>query len=108
MFATGPLVKLEGENKWRYRDWIKGEDGEKFWSVGFIPYENVVDVNWDGDKYYNYPHVFCHFDGQRKQPYERVAYCQKFELDGVPYFREIVESMQVHKASRKFRLKYFG
>lgn len=69
--SIGELVSI-GEDKWRYRDWLKGEDGEKFWCIGFIPYEGIVDVDWEGDKYYDYPHVVCHFDQTHKQPYERI------------------------------------
>jgi hypothetical protein len=41
----GELVSI-GEDKWRFRDWINREEGETFWLIGFIPYENVGDVNW--------------------------------------------------------------
>ncbi len=47
--SIGELVAT-GEDKWRYRDWLKGEDGEKFWCIGFIPYEGIVDVDWERDR----------------------------------------------------------
>lgn len=105
--SIGELVSI-GENKWRFRDWINGEDGEKFWCIGFIRYEDIVDVDWDGDKYYNYPHVFCYFDKKRKQPYERVMLCREWKFDKISHFTEVVDMETVRKVSQKYRLKYFG
>lgn len=105
--SIGHLVSV-GEDRWRFSDWAKGETGDKFWSIGFIPYENVIDVNWEGDKYYDYPHVFCHFDLIRRQPYERVVFCEEWEFDGTPHFREVIDAKIVRKTSKKYGLKYFG
>jgi hypothetical protein len=44
--------------------------------TGFIPYENIEMIDWDGDDYYPYPHIYCYFDLKSK-PYERLAYCEK-------------------------------
>lgn len=105
--GIGELVSI-GEDKWRYRDWLKGEKGEKFWCIGFIPYENIFDVDWDGDKYYNYPHIFCYFDQIRKQPYERIVLCREWKFDKTSHFTEIVDIETVRKASKRYGLKYFG
>jgi hypothetical protein len=105
--SIGELVSI-GENKWRFRDWIKGEDGEKFWCIGFIRYEDIVDVDWDGDKYYNYPHVFCYFDQKRKQPYERIMLCSEWKFDKISHFTEVIDMETVRKVSQKYGLRYFG
>ncbi|MBM3092229.1 hypothetical protein GFB56_15595 [Ensifer sp. T173] len=105
--SIGELVSI-GEDKWRYRDWLKGEDGEKFWCIGFIPYEGIVDVDWEGDKYYDYPHVVCHFDQAKRQPYERIMLCREWKFDKTSHFTEVVDIETVRKASRKYDLKHFG
>lgn len=105
--SIGKLVSI-GEDKWRYRDWLKDEDGEKFWCIGFIPYESIVDVDWNGDKYYDYPHIVCHFDQSKKQPYERVMLCREWKFDKTPQFTEVVDVQTVQKSSKKYGLKYFG
>jgi len=46
----------------------KGERGdEKLTFSGFVPYENIESVDWDGDQYYSYPHIYCYFDGKDGQ-----------------------------------------
>jgi hypothetical protein len=35
-------------------------------------------------------------------------FCQKWDFDGTPHFRELVDADNVRKASRKYKLKYFG
>jgi hypothetical protein len=29
--------------------------------IGLIPFENIETVDWEGDEFYNYPHVYCFF-----------------------------------------------
>lgn len=54
--------------------------GEKVALVGAIPYELIESVNWDGDDYYNKPHIFCHFD-YKGEPYEEVFYATEGRLE---------------------------
>ena len=107
ILSIGELISI-GEDLWRFRDWLNGEKGEKFYCIGFVPYENIVDVDWKGDNYYDYPHIYCFFDLKRRQPYERVMLCTQWDFDGVPQYREVVKIETVKKTSRKFGLRYFG
>jgi hypothetical protein len=85
----------------RYADESRGEKAEiNLMVTGYIPYENVESVDWDGDKYYDYPHVYCYFDFNG-EPYERVGFCEKRELDGHEYFTELADYKAVRKLSRR-------
>jgi len=41
--------------------------------IGNIPYDSIVAIDWDGDEYYNFPHVYCEYTFAG-QPYEEVWY----------------------------------
>lgn len=58
----------------------KGDEGTKVILVGAVPYESIESVNWDGDSYYNKPHIFCHFD-HNGQPYERMYYATQNRIE---------------------------
>ena len=66
--------------------------GQKVMLLGAVPYESIVSVNFDGDHYYNKPHLYCHFE-HTDGPYERLFYGEEFQLDpGLPkHYREIAE-----------------
>jgi hypothetical protein len=68
--------------------------------TGYIPYENIESVDWDGDRYYSYPHVYCYFN-YKGEPYERVAFCQQRTLDEYVYFTDIEDYKKVLKRSKK-------
>jgi hypothetical protein len=70
--------------------------------TGFIPYENIEMIDWDGDQYYSYPHLYCYFDF-KGEPYERIAYCEKRNLDEHIYYTEIVEYYSVLKLTKKLK-----
>lgn len=50
-------------------DWIK----INALTVGNIPYDNIVDIDYEGDEYYRYPHIYCEFSNLG-EPYEEVWY----------------------------------
>ena len=42
--------------------------------VGRIPFHVVSEVDWSGDEYYSFPHVYCEFPmKQHSQPYEEIV-----------------------------------
>ncbi len=101
------LVKDATTGRWRHVNALGGERGKYFVCIGFVPYEMVDNVDWHGDQYYDYPHVFCYFDGWKEQPYERIAYCEEWEFDGITHYREILDYKDVVKESRRHGLKVF-
>lgn len=84
---------------------VRGADGRKVILLGELPYEAIESVNFDGDKYYNKPHIFCHFD-YSGEPYRRLFYGEEFRLyPGSPWhYSEVAE--YVHK--RPTLLEKFG
>jgi hypothetical protein len=56
----------DGDGRWRYPDYKHGEKGDiNLILIGYVPYENIESVDWEGDEYYGEPHIYCHFDPQR-------------------------------------------
>src|SRR6185503_8446149 len=52
---------------WRYSNYKSGEKPDiNAFLVGRIPFERIVTVDWDGDEYYGFPHVYCRFASKRK------------------------------------------
>jgi len=45
-------------------------------TLGYIPYDNIVDYDMDGDEYYIYPHLFCDFVNVH-DPFEKIGYAMK-------------------------------
>jgi hypothetical protein len=73
--------------------------------TGYIPYECIERVDWDGDHYYSEPHIFCYFDQHRKQPYERVSFCERRGAANWEYWKEISDYYSVRKTSKKLGVK---
>lgn len=41
--------------------------------IGNVPYDSVVAIDFDGDEYYHFPHLYCEFSFSG-QPYEKIWY----------------------------------
>ncbi len=72
--------------------------------IGFVPYEQIEHVDWEGDEYYGFPVIYCHFDASRRTPYQRLAYCVSRTLEHPngdrEWWHEIADADEVHKSSR--------
>jgi hypothetical protein len=114
-YHRGILVGLrfgslkECPDGYRLRDYINGEEGDiKLFLVGEIPFKSIETVNMDGDEYYPYPHIFCHFD-HNGEPYERLFFCEEIsKTNGHPYYKEIVSYESVMINSKAFGLDTFA
>lgn len=42
-------------------------------TLGCIPFENIIEYDYDGDEYHPFPHVFCDFVNPT-DPYEKIRY----------------------------------
>jgi hypothetical protein len=90
----------------RMADYKNGEKGDiRVMLIGYVPFENIESVDWREDEYYTFPHLYCYFDAHRRVPYEKVAFCEKRELDGFPYYSEVASYPAVRKRSRKRGLR---
>ena len=96
------------KNEWRWTNRKAGENGElKVILIGYVPFENIESVDWDGDEYYGYPHIYCYFDARRKEPYERLAFCEEKEVNGIPFYTEVVDYEKARKLSKKRGIEHF-
>jgi len=109
-FQWNKLVQV-GEAEFRFLDHDNDsqeakDHAIKVLQIGMIPFENIQDVDFAGDEYYNYPHIYCHF-ANKGGPYERVAYFTQNKLfeDSLPYHTEVVEAKAVRDTSRKLGMK---
>jgi hypothetical protein len=102
MVALGRKELVTDGNGLRYTDRQGGEKGETtLMLTGFIPYENIENVDWTGDNYYGYPHVYCYFD-MKATPYERLAFCKSNDsTNGREFFTEVADYEAVRKLSKK-------
>jgi hypothetical protein len=99
---TSRLVFEESEGMWRKSAQDEEEGSIIAYLVGFVPFENIESVDFEGDEYYSFPHVICHFD-KKRQPYERLAYCEAKTLDEKRFFyTEIATWNAVNLTSAKF------
>ncbi len=80
------IKRDEGDN-WHFTD--HKDTGEKVlaYPVGRIPFDLIEYVNWDGDEYYNFPHIYCHFKAFKGQPYESIPFYTRHE--GSDYLFEV-------------------
>lgn len=106
-YHRGVLLGL----KWTYIEQVDGkwqevnktETALKVALLGEVPFEAIESVNFDGDQFYNKPHIFCHFD-YKGEPYARLFYGEEFQLDpGFPYhYREIAEYEALPRSRWRF------
>jgi len=105
----GTLTMDQERNKWRYTDYQKGEKGDiKVILIGYVPYENIEAVDWDGDEFYGFPHIYCYFSTKRKEPYERLAFCEEKRLNDFPFYSEVADYDAVHKMRKRAGVDYFA
>lgn len=98
----GELTQDES-GEWRYTNYDAGEKGDlKVVLIGQVPFENIEAVDWNGDEYYYYPHIYCYFDAKKKEPYENLVFCvEKSNSYGTNYYVDIASLEQVRQASKK-------
>lgn len=90
---------------YRFTDHGTGDEGDvKGFLFGEIPYDSIEVINWDGDEFYNFPIVYCHFD-HSGMPYESLVFDKEIgELNG----KFIYETIADHKAVKMNSSGYTG
>lgn len=87
---------------WRYCDFKSNEQPDlNAYLVGRIPFERIVSIDWEGDEYYGFPHIYCRFANKRKEPYEQIVFCEKRRLDHIVYYSEVTPYEAVRDLSKK-------
>lgn len=99
------MLKLDENGNWQYANYeASEEDRVKVILIGYVPYENIEAINWNGDEYYGNPHIYCYFDASKREPYERLVFCEKKELNGIPFYTEVCAYASVPKPIKKLGL----
>jgi hypothetical protein len=104
----GTLTKHEVGEHWRFTNYRAGERGDlKVVLLGSIPYENIDNVDWDGDEYYGYPHIYCFF-AHHKEPYDHTGFYTQTKMpNALPSYHEVVSYRSVRRFSKKLKLDTF-
>jgi len=99
----------DGPDGWRYTNHKEDEEGDiKVYMVGKIPYEFIEGVNFDGDEYYYFPHIFCHF-ANKGEPYEEIVFCEEVDMgNDHSYYREVAKYEDVIENSESGGGDYFA
>ncbi len=90
------------ENVYRTKkpdEYVNGNDtGIKVVRAGKIPYYLIESVDFDGDEYYGFPHIYCHFL-LKSEPYESVQFYEEKQLDSLskPFYVEIGDYAAIRK-----------
>jgi len=86
------VVYEKEKKKWRFAK--RDEKGIVAYPVGSIAYEQIVKIDWNGDGYYPYPHIYVKY--KKGSPYYTIRYHLREGSEEHEYFREI-EGWEPHK-----------
>ncbi len=80
-----------------------GEKGDlKVLLMGRIPFEDIEFLDPNGDEYYGFPHIYCHFDAKKREPYEKLIFCvEKRDPYHSPSYVEVAPYEQVRRLSKR-------
>jgi hypothetical protein len=92
----GGLKEVEGG--YLFVDYVNDEPSDTTaWLMGNIPFDSIAEINFDGDEYYYFPHIYCHFDFNG-EPYEKLWFAHKIDQPhGHPYFKELATYDEVKR-----------
>ena len=98
-----------GEYGYRFTNHENGEEGDiTVFLIGEIPYTSILDVNWDGDEYYGFPHVYCYFDHDGG-PYENLDFCKRIDMENGPvHYQKVASLEKVRENSKGTGVEYFS
>jgi hypothetical protein len=66
--------------------------GQNVLVVGRIPYTSIEGIDWEGDEFYGFTHIYCRFRiGRRRGPYAETVLYQKGarDLGGRTYYEPL-------------------
>jgi hypothetical protein len=97
-------LKIVDDDQLRFCNWQ--EEGDvTLMRTGFIPYEGIEQVDWEGDRHYPDPHIYCYFDQSKRQPYAHIRFCEERENSYTKYWVEIADYQDVRELSRKMKVR---
>ena len=94
---------------YRFTNHKENEEADlKVMLMGEIPFDVIEAVNIEGDEFYSFPHIFCHFPF-KSQPYKRLFFCEVIMQDhGHPWYKEIADYDLVKLNSELSGVEYFS
>jgi hypothetical protein len=95
------LRNHNGEGQWTFAPGAEQEGDLKVALIGSIPYENIEEVDWEGDGYYGYPHIYCFFSHKNNRMSTSGSITQTKQPDVPPFYSEIASYGQVRRLSTK-------
>lgn len=115
LYHRGILVGLSYEGikwddvhqAWRYQNYPEEEADLTAAVVGKIPFDDIIEVDLEGDEYYRIPHFFCRFSQFKKQPYEAVVFSEIHEGTHKRFYSDICESSAIRKLSKKLKVGHY-
>ena len=96
------LARDNDGTHWRATSYVRGESGDlKVVLLGSVPYEYIENVDWEGDEFYPFPHIYCYFC-HRGEPYEHLGFYSENTIPGgLPYYTEVVSHRDLGKMRTK-------
>ncbi|MEW6415763.1 MAG: hypothetical protein AB1482_10970 [Pseudomonadota bacterium] len=98
------LVFVDDREAWRFGKYDE-QGAINALLVARIPFDAVRAVEWAGDEYYPFPHIYCEFSRKRGQPYEELVFYAAHDGTDGSYFMEIAKLDEVQKVSRRLGIK---
>jgi hypothetical protein len=103
-------LKHVDEKSWHLTRDYDGRDLKAI-LVGRIPYDRIVVIDWDGDEYYGFPHIYCHFLGWRPSPCEELLLCEE-HIENYPnphsWYSEIISYGEARRLTKEYEPSYFA
>ncbi len=97
----------ETNNGWRFYRYDEEEPDVRAIIIGRIPFDAIVEIDWEGDEYYYVPHIYCRFDQKKKEPYEEIVFAEQMKGSGWPFYHDICNYHSVIRLSKKLKTGYF-
>ena len=80
VFISMPkYIKRDKSDNWQFTNHNDTEEKVLAYPVGRIPFDLIEYINWDGDEYYPFLHIYCRFKAFKGQPYESIPFFAKHE-----------------------------
>lgn len=104
------FLNLEGIQRQNAQELIQRQNAQESANaalIGYVPFEQIVEVDWNGDDYSSRPSLYLHFDAKREGPYEKIYLCVRRELQdvGVEWYSEICDVEAYQDACTKLGIE---
>ena len=88
VFISMPrYIKKDKNDAWTFTEYNDQDEKLLVYPVGRIPFDVIKYIDWEGDGYYRFPHIYCEFKEFKGQPYESIPFFEKRE--GTDYLFEV-------------------